>query len=462
MAAERRQRDDWGRKPSKVPVEGVEKRAAFIRLTFLFASGLLLYAVSSPNYITETAVIDNGGERSTSASFVQQCSIGGPALGFGSSASYQSGTDPGYTVFEDPNVGGPVPAGLQGETVLGLGPASGNGYSEILQADAFGFANAAWIRVPWSAYNSQNGLSHPALGDLDGDGKEEIVVGLGPYPQNGGWLVIFEDGGAGYAVNQWIRIPFAAYNAINGMSWPTCGDVDGDGRDEVVVGLGPYPQNGGWVWVFDDLNAGCATLKWLRIPWAGYNGVSGEGRPACGDFDADGREEVLVGLGPNGGDGYLVLFEDAVAGWGVLRWLRVPWAAYNSANGETHPAAGELDGDGADEIAVGLGSVDPALGGGWWCCFDDGASGYAFESWERVPWSAYNATGKGTRPAVANVDADPEAETIVGLYPHPSSGGWVCLWGSWSEDALHGWVRVNWAAYNSLNGETWPAAGDSN
>ena len=39
-----------------------------------------------------------------------------------------------------------------------------------------------------------------------------------------------------------------------------------------------------------------------------------------------------------------------------LSWGRISWSDYDELNGESWPAAGDIDGDGIDEIIVGLGS----------------------------------------------------------------------------------------------------------
>jgi len=44
-------------------------------------------------------------------------------------------------------------------------------------------------------------------------------------------------------------------------------------------------------------------------------------------------------------------------------WLQVGWAAYEAANGETHPAIGNVDDDPAAELVIGLGRIRaPAAG----------------------------------------------------------------------------------------------------
>jgi hypothetical protein len=49
--------------------------------------------------------------------------------------------------------------------------------------------------------------------------------------------------------------------------------------DEIVVGLGPYPVNGGWTAILDDHNAGYSHLGWTHVNWSAYNAANGETRP---------------------------------------------------------------------------------------------------------------------------------------------------------------------------------------
>lgn len=59
----------------------------------------------------------------------------------------------------------------------------------LLDDQAAGFGRVAWRRVPWTTYASEVGTTRPAVGDIDGDGVGEVVIGLGPHPENGGFLL---------------------------------------------------------------------------------------------------------------------------------------------------------------------------------------------------------------------------------------------------------------------------------
>jgi hypothetical protein len=217
-----------------------------------------------------------------------------------------------------------------------------------------------------------------------------------------GWVEIFDDATAGYGHVAWRQLAFGPYNAARGETHPAIGDVDGDGRGEIVLGLGA--GGGAWAEVLEDAGLNFGHRDWLRVAWAPYNAANGATWPAVGDVDNDGRAEIVFGLGrgtgAGSGQGYLQILNDATAAYAHLRWIQVEWPAYNSASnsGETHPAVGNIDADGAAELVIGLGPYAP--GGGWFQARDDAASGYAFLNWTRTGWTTYDNSGGPTFPAL--------------------------------------------------------------
>jgi hypothetical protein len=336
--------------------------------------------------------------------------------------------------------------------ISGLGSYPTNG--GWIEAFASDYSNANWFQVNWGDYNSANGESRVATGDIDGDGKDEIVIGLGPVSGNssipGGWFEVLDDN---YSHLAWGRVDWSAYNSANGETWPACGDVDGDGKAEIIMGLGAYPANGGWFEIFD-YEAGSVTHKaWKQVNWPSYNSQNGETRPATGDIDNDGKDEIVVGLG-SGGLGWIEIFDDASSGYSHLKWHQVQWSDYNTQNGETWPACGDVDGDGKAEIIVGLGTY-PA-NGGWFEIFDYDAGSVTHKAWKQVNWPSYNSQNGETRPATGDIDNDGKDEIVVGL--GSGGGGWMEVFDDASAGYPHlAWPQVHWPNYNIANGGTWPA-----
>src|SRR5207247_11042939 len=71
-----------------------------------------------------------------------------------------------------------------------------------------------------------------AAGDVSGDRTPDIITGAGP---GGGPHVKVFDGTTGALVEQWMAYDVAFRGGVS----VAAGDVDGDGRSDVVTGAGP-------------------------------------------------------------------------------------------------------------------------------------------------------------------------------------------------------------------------------
>src|SRR5262249_25681465 len=126
-----------------------------------------------------------------------------------------------------------------------------------------------------------------ATGDVTGDGSSDVIVGAGRGAP-GGHVKVF-DGATGAE----LRSFFSFDQGFVGGVQVAAGDVNGDGRADVIVGAGPGA--GPHVKVFDG-----ATGAEIRSFFAYDPGFSGGVRVAAGDVDGDGLADVITGSGLGG------------------------------------------------------------------------------------------------------------------------------------------------------------------
>ncbi|MCC7125184.1 MAG: putative Ig domain-containing protein [Acidobacteria bacterium] len=162
-----------------------------------------------------------------------------------------------------------------------------------------------------------------AVGDLDGDGHNDIVTA---QASGGGLVSVFN--GINYAPI-FSLAPFGP--GYSGGVNLAVGDVDGDGRTEVIAGQ----ANGGVVSIIGGVSH---TVTVSGVPF-GVNGVF----VAAGDITNDGRAEVIVA--PGVGNGPVLVFD--IATLSVVRSF-VPYPG--GFGGGVRIAASDLTGDGAVEI----------------------------------------------------------------------------------------------------------------
>jgi hypothetical protein len=317
---------------------------------------------------------------------------------------------------------------------IGLGQSPGGAELQMRGGASALFAVATSLGNLLSPYDLTGGEYHVAAGDVDGDGLDEIVVGFGVGGM--GWLVVLDDAQHNYAVLKWIQIDWPDYNATNGTVYPAVGDIDGDGRAEIVAGLGTGGY--GLYQIFDDALGNYASLGWGWVDWSDYNAAVGETHPAVGDVDGDGRAEIILGLG-RGGAGLLQVVNYTASGVVPNTWLVAGWPEYNAANGATWPAAGDVNGDGLAEVVVGLG----AGSSGWLQEFATAAGSLTLVNSIQVGGDQYDSANGETHPAIGNVDGDAAAELVVGLGASPGNpGSFVVLDDANSGFSLLSWQIV--------------------
>ncbi|MGC1512499.1 MAG: S8 family serine peptidase [Acidimicrobiales bacterium] len=174
--------------------------------------------------------------------------------------------------------GGNVDGDTDQEVVTGAG--SGGG-PHVIVADRTGP-----ILGSFYAYDPGfRGGVDVTTGDLDGDGHDEIVTGAGPG--GGPHVRGFNASGAPVA-------SFFAYDpGFTGGVNVAAGDVDGDGRDEIVTGAGA----GGGPNVTVRRADGTLLASFFAYDPQFTGGVD----VATGDLDGDGRDEIITGAGAGGG-----------------------------------------------------------------------------------------------------------------------------------------------------------------
>jgi hypothetical protein len=217
-----------------------------------------------------------------------------------------------------------------------------------------------------------------ATGDFDGDGVLDIVTS-DPYAATpvtpSGQLWIVRDGpatGTTSISDVSDAVSGTREGGLFGITLAT-GDLDGDGRDDLVAGApGSSPTSGGQVFVFQGAPEGMRTVTSARTTIAqpevetymGYEvvvaDISGDGQAdlAIAEPAADaerGAIHLLYGPIPGGRQEPSAL--DAVIRGSVAEVLY----------GYGLHAAGDLDGDGSHELAVSgdINAVDVLFGGGW-------------------------------------------------------------------------------------------------
>jgi hypothetical protein len=268
------------------------------------------------------------------------------------------------------------------DVIVGAPDYSGRGRAFVFHGSASGVASSPAWTADGDQDGAQLGATVTSAGDVNGDGFGDILIGAPLYDNgqtNEGRAYLYLGSADGLnAAAEWTAEGDVA-NGEFGRTLSSAGDVNGDGRSDVIVGApmwtDNYPAEGGEgaAFVFHGSAAGLdAVPAWL------IDGDLGTGRYAtsvsdAGDVNGDGFGDVIVGApGQNFSDGFAFVYFGSAGGLaGTPAWTGTANSGMGNSNyGVSVADAGDANGDGFSDVIVGA----PF----WWMSSSQSSEGAAF------------------------------------------------------------------------------------
>lgn len=251
-----------------------------------------------------------------------------------------------------------------------------------------------------SKYNKSIYGVNTAAGDIDGDGKVDIVAGLGAWAKNPAEVAVYKVDGTLIKGSD-----FIAMSTLYGVN-VAAADFDGDGKAEIVAGAGANSRNPAQVRVFT-YNSGA--ISDTGINFNAFT-VKGGVNIAAGDIDGDGIPELITAAGAQSSNSPEVKvwkIDTSSLLWSIVD-TGIHFVAFSGKYG-ANVTTGDINGDGTSEIIVSSGP-DPYGGPNIIKAFNGNGTEFGLMITD-------SSKGYGLNVASADIDNDGVAEIIAGLGP---------------------------------------------
>lgn len=269
-------------------------------------------------------------------------------------------------------------------SVASAGDVNGDGYDDVIvgahfyshgenmEGRAYVYHGSSSGLKPLPAWTFESntiecelGWSVASAGDVNGDGFDDVLVGseyCSPNPatvNREGRVYLFHGSASGLPTTPSWTLNGTDPQESLGAAIASAGDVNKDGYSDVIIGAPWWTKDDhlGKVYLFYGSGSGLPTTASLTIEgsqnWSGL----GSSVASAGDVNGDGYDDIIVGQdhmdNPEADEGRAYVFPGSSTGIQTLPMWQFENNVIDSVVGESVASAGDVNNDGFDDVIVG-------------------------------------------------------------------------------------------------------------
>ncbi len=198
------------------------------------------------------------------------------------------------------------------------------------------------------------GYSVGSAGDVNADGYADIIVGADRYKHFTGRVYVYLGSADGPHTTPVFIASGEDVNNHFGYSVGTAGDVNGDGYDDIVVGAYHYKNFTGRVYIYTGNADGLSAAPFAILTGETQNIYFGRSVGTAGDVNGDGYDDIILGAQAfDNWTGQVFVFAGSPNGVSATPIFTATGEGPSDSFGHSVGTAGDVNRDGYDDMIIG-------------------------------------------------------------------------------------------------------------
>ncbi len=386
------------------------------------------------------------------------------------------GSASGINTTASATLTGEATGALFGSAIDGAGDVNGDGYDDVIVSSTGLYPTASTRGRVYIFHGSASGLATTAattidgdatttfgdsvagVGDVDGDGYDDVVIGAAGFSSRTGKANLHLGSASGVSSTVSVTFTGEATSSYFGEAVAGAGDVNADGYDDILVGAYSYGSSIGRVYVYHGAASGPASTASLTLSGEITSSNFGRSVAGAGDVNGDGYDDIIVGANTySSSTGRAYIYVGSASGLSSAAHTTLDGESTASYFGWDVSGAGDVNGDGYDDVIVGADRYSAYTGRAY--LFEGSASGVSTtESATLDAASSFDYFGWAVSGA-GDVNGDGYDDVIVGAYYYSSRKGQATIYHGYIDADGDGYAAV--ADCDDLSDAAYPGADET-
>lgn len=237
---------------------------------------------------------------------------------------------------------------------------SGTGRVYLLRGSATGLSSTFTTTLNGPSGSDYFGVSLAPMGDTNADGYDDVIIGASGAG-TGGIMYVYRGSSTGLAASATTSVTLGSSYAYFAGS-VAAGDFNGDGYMDAAAGAYGYSSGAGQVTVYHGSSTGLSTTVRRTLSGEAASNYFGTDIAAA-DVNGDGYDDLIVGAyGYDSSTGKAYVYYGASTGIPAIATTTWTGTATSEYLGRVLAAVGDPNGDGYDDVAIGESGYSSSYG----------------------------------------------------------------------------------------------------